>query len=106
MNYNSKFEKKIRKFINFLINNNKIEADIHNFECNSDSKMVSIRLVPHDYNIREIPVFKKYCKIVGLECLNEFNVDEERYYGYKEYHDCKLYDDGTFFKNKLMEELE
>ena len=65
-----------------------------------------IRLVPYDLDIREIPIFREYCKKIGLNVTNTFRNDTTRTHGYQQYHDCFLTDDGTFLINKALEDIK
>lgn len=94
---------KFKKFITFLNINNKIMADFHNFKMINDD-IAYVRLVPEDYNITDIPLFKHYCKISGFVLENHFDSDPERSEGYCEYHDCYLKKNENFLEN-ILEEL-
>lgn len=94
---------KIKKLIRFIQSNTPIMADFY-YITQVDEYNGSVRLVPEDFNITEIPLFKKYCKMGGFNVDNTFDCDEERSEGYYEYHECILEKESDFIE-KIMEEF-
>ena len=90
------FEEKIQKFIKFLQNNRKVKARFSNMKIINDT--LFIRVIPNDLCIFDIPLIKKYCKILDLKCSSTFHSDIERSLGYRDYHDCLIADNGKFLE--------
>ena len=103
---NEKFDKKFNKFIRFLENRDLIQGLLDEPHT-IDNQIGCVRVVPDDYDIIDIPIFKRYCKMVGLEIISdEFNDDIQRLNEYRQWHEVELIDNGNFFKEyKTLEDL-
>lgn len=98
-------ERKFYKFINFLKRSSKYrDACIYDGTYHEDGHMTCI-VVPDRYGVTDIPKFKHFCNIIGLNVDNSFQIDEERLNGYREYHVCDIYDTGEFCKEITLEDL-
>lgn len=95
------------KFMEFLNDNGKLpcRTKIYEPDYNRGENYMTCIVVPSSYEIHEIPVFKKYCHLMGLIVENEFHDDINRSKGYRQSHICTLYDDGNFGKEIKLENL-
>lgn len=91
--YKMKFSTKFRKFIRYIRSNYDLKAYFYLIE-DINSNTITCHLVPYDFGIEEIPLFKKCCEKAGFNCTNIFISDIHRNFGYQDYHDCTITDNN------------
>lgn len=95
------FEQKIIKFLHFLETKTDLKADFYNITFNNNKSRAYVTLVPYDFDISSLPVFKRYCKLIGLKFTSEFKCDENRTNGYYQYHEIVIENDiSQILKNE------
>ena len=94
------------KFLNFCEGIYDIKGDFRRREMNDDGTFYC-RFVPEDFDIDNLPCFKKHCKNAGIEIVyDEFISDFTRDNGYRDYHDIILKSNGIFGKILTKEMFE
>lgn len=99
--------KKIKKFISYMIHEIYAEP-IVSFENlkKIDNNIYYVRLIPGEYNVEKIPIFKQYCEKFGLNLINTFKQDFSRKHGYRDYHECYMFTNERFNKKFTEEDFK
>ena len=94
---------KVRKLVDYINNKESIPGKLRDTNL-EENRRIFTRLIPHDFNIEEIPKFKRICKEAGFEVDNTFVQDFERKQGYRDSHECYLTKIDNY-KEEILKEI-